>query len=273
MKPKPIILLLLTHVLKKVYIVEAVSDDEYCRKEICPDGKQNIGCGCNSKAKTPYGAQCAGKNPRQISVKGKLRSLILREHNSRRNAIACGQVAPYPPAAKMFEVLWDDDLQNLAWCNARRCVYGHDECRNTKKFQPAGQNIASKTACKKEPLKPEDVIVSSIDAWFLEHRNATPAIVERYPGKVANGPIGHFTVLVNDRVERLGCSLIVYDAQVRPGSKKSCQTHYLVCNYSSTNFIQEPTYIKSRSPAQRCTSRSKQYSCLCGSDTKQPSTC
>ncbi|XP_058457802.1 antigen 5 like allergen Cul n 1-like [Malaya genurostris] len=268
MSPDPFILLLIALALNVGYTSEATSDDNYCRKETCPGGKIHIGCDCSSKAKLSYGPQCTGKNPRKITVDKKMRSLILRKHNSQRNSIACGQITPYPPAARMFEVLWDNDLEHLAWCNARRCVYGHDQCRNTKKYPSAGQNIASKTACKTVQLEPEDIIVSSIETWFLEHRNATPAMVERYPGKIRNGPIGHFTVLVNDRVRRIGCSLIVYDARVRAGSKKTCQTHYLVCNYSSTNFMLEPTYVKSQSPAQNCDGLSKQYSCLCAATAK-----
>ncbi|XP_055531206.1 antigen 5 like allergen Cul n 1-like isoform X2 [Wyeomyia smithii] len=159
--------------------------DKYCRKDSCPDAERNIGCGCGSQTKTSYGSQCAGKRPRKVTIDSRLKSLILREHNTRRNSIACGLVIPHQPAAGMPEVLWDNELQHLAWCNARRCVYGHDRCRSTSKFEWPGQNIASKTICgKAAPLKPEEVITASINVWFLEHQNTTPAMIDSFPGKV-----------------------------------------------------------------------------------------
>ncbi|XP_055625099.1 antigen 5 like allergen Cul n 1-like [Toxorhynchites rutilus septentrionalis] len=239
---------------------------DYCQKDVCPGGKPNIGCHCGPKTKaaSAYGSQCSGKHAHKIVVDSKLKNLILREHNMRRNLIACGSVAPYPAAAKMTEVTWDDELEYLAWCNTRSCVYDHDQCRSTIDFPFAGQNIAARTVCQAKPIKPEELITSSIDIWFMEHQNATPAMIDKFPGKHTGNPIGHFTVLVNDRVRRIGCSLIVYETS-HSISTKPCLSHYIVCNYSYINFMGEKTYNKSDKSAVDCSVRSSQYSCLCGS--------
>lgn len=247
----------------------ASKEDKYCTKDACPEALsqkplRNIGCGCDGSS---YGVRCAGRNARKIKLDGQLKALVIREHNVRRDMLACGSVKPHPPAARMTEVTWDDELEFLAECNTNRCDYGHDECRSTKEFPFAGQNIASKRICGRTILKPEEMIVLSVDIWFQEHRNTTPTMTDRYPKNQPGGPIGHFTVMVNDIVRRIGCSLIVYE---EPGKRKNqkCLRYYLVCNYSYSNFDGEKSYIKSREPAKECYFRSNQYPCLC--DPKQP---
>ncbi|XP_065087710.1 antigen 5 like allergen Cul n 1-like [Ochlerotatus camptorhynchus] len=243
----------------------ASNGDKYCGKDVCPEGLRNIGCGCDSSS---YGVRCAGRNARKIKIDGKLKALVIEKHNMWRDMLACGSVKPHPPAARMTEVTWDDELEYLAECNTKRCVYGHDQCRSTSEFPFAGQNIASKLLCGRTILKPEEMIVLSVDIWFQEHKNTTPSMTDRYPGKLPGGPIGHFTVMVNDIVRRIGCSFIVYEEQ---GKRKNqnCHKYYLVCNYSYSNFVGEKTYTKTQEPAKECFFRSDQYSCLCGSN--QPS--
>lgn len=80
----------------------ASNGDKYCEKDACPDGLRNIGCGCDSSS---YGDRCAGRNARKIKLDGKLKALVVREHNVRRNMVACGSVKPHPPAARMTEVV------------------------------------------------------------------------------------------------------------------------------------------------------------------------
>lgn len=243
---------------------DAVQDDKYCRKEVCPAGMKNIGCGCDG---TSYGDQCAGKNPRRVVLNDKQKALVLKEHNVRRNMLACGTAEPHPPGSRMTEVIWDKELEFLADCNSAKCVYGHDQCRSTSEFPHAGQNIAAKLTCGKPLSTPEEVIITSIDVWFTEYKNTTLVDTDAYPRKAAGGAIGHFTVMSNDNVRRLGCSYIVFEEPGRLGIKV-CYRYYFVCNYSYNNFIGKKTYCKDRVPAKNCAARSAQYSCLC--DNKQP---
>ncbi|XP_062550445.1 antigen 5 like allergen Cul n 1-like [Armigeres subalbatus] len=237
----------------------ASESDKYCQSSACPGALPNVGCGCKEST---YGPLCDGKNAQKIDLDDKLKALILDEHNVRRNALACGTIKPHPPAAKMIELTWNDELEFLAECNTMKCVYGHDSCRSTSEYPFAGQNIASKLVCGRTPLAVEGMIVDSVDVWFQEYKNTTPAMTDSYPeGKVPGGPIGHFTQLVNDMVQCIGCSYITYEEQRE--NKKTCQRHYLVCNYSYSNFIGEKTYTKSQKPAVECYSRASKHSCLC----------
>uniref|UniRef100_A0A1Q3EVW1 Putative scp-like extracellular protein n=2 Tax=Culex tarsalis TaxID=7177 RepID=A0A1Q3EVW1_CULTA len=251
--------------------------DFYCRKDACPGGVANVGCHCSAGA---YGTGCVGKAARRISLDQHLRDVILREHNVKRNLIACGSIEPFEPAARMAEVTWDAELEHLAWCNVRQCAYGHDHCRSTRAFHFAGQNIAQRTACVAvgagavpPAMKPDETIHKSIGSWFQEHGNATLGMIDRFPANVTSGPIGHFTVMVNEKVRRVGCALIAYKQQQQQHrqkdsqnhNRKICLVHYLVCNYSHTNFVRQKTYTKSPEPVQNCSLYSAEYSCLCSS--------
>lgn len=239
---------------------DASNEDKYCGEDACPGGQQNIGCGCDSSS---YGPQCAGKNPSKIKLDGTLKALVLKEHNTRRDMLACGSVAPHAAAARMSEVTWDNELEFLAECNAIRCTYGHDQCRSTREFPYAGQNIASMLICGSRVLKPEEMILQSMDAWFQEYKNTTPAMIDEYPAKPPRDPIGHFTVIVNDNLERIGCSYVEFEEGKR--NNQNCRKYIFICNYSYTNFVEEKTYIKTGEPAKECLVRSDQYPCLCGS--------
>lgn len=82
----------------------ATNSNQYCQSDACPDRLPNVGCGC--KAST-YGPQCKDRNARNIILDDKLKTLLLEQHNTRRNLVACGDVKPHPPAAKMIELVSD----------------------------------------------------------------------------------------------------------------------------------------------------------------------
>lgn len=48
----------------------------------------------------------------------------------------------FAPAERMPELLWDNELAVLAEMNVKTCMYHHDQCHNTERFQRSGQNIA-----------------------------------------------------------------------------------------------------------------------------------
>lgn len=77
--------------------------DFYCRKDACPGGVANVGCQCGTGAS--YGAGCSGKAAQKIALDQRTKDLILREHNLKRNLIACGSIEPFEPAARMAEVV------------------------------------------------------------------------------------------------------------------------------------------------------------------------
>lgn len=70
--------------------------------------------------------------------------------------------------------------------------------------------------------------------------------------------IGHFTVMVNDKNNALGCALIRHQY----GGFKY---HYFACNYSFTNILQQRVY-QPGPPTSRCRRQHPVYTGLCSAD-------
>ena len=75
---------------------------------------------------------------------------------------------------------WDSELAALAANNARRCVYGHDKCRNTISFPYAGQNIAM-NSYSGQTFTVNELITGFVNDWFSEFKDANPSYVASYP--------------------------------------------------------------------------------------------
>ncbi|XP_040159821.1 antigen 5 like allergen Cul n 1-like [Anopheles arabiensis] len=237
---------------------------DYCDNNYCPPRKENIGCGC--KFNESYGPACTGKSPKLHKFTKKDLQFILHTHNHLRHLFACGSIHHYRPAVRMVQLRVDEDLQTLAECNVKRCIYEHDDCRSTERYRYAGQNIARRTVCGRT-LKLTEIVNSSLNAWFDEYWDTSIEMLTKYPNHPVKKPIGHFTLLVNDNVYFIGCALISYAARIEAyftATGEDCREYYFVCNYSFINLINRATYTVGDNPASMCQShRSKQYHCLC----------
>ncbi|KAI4491256.1 hypothetical protein M0802_010290 [Mischocyttarus mexicanus] len=61
------------------------------------------------------------------------KQIILDEHNRLRQLVALGQIHGQPGAANMMEMLWDDELADVAQKWADSCAEVHDNYRNVRK--------------------------------------------------------------------------------------------------------------------------------------------
>ncbi|KXJ76743.1 hypothetical protein RP20_CCG009059 [Aedes albopictus] len=87
----------------------------------------------------------------------------------------------YPPAARMATLVWDRELANIAAANARRCLYEHDRCRNTRIMKNVGQNIGIKMHRREDDVSDEILIQEFIHSWFAEYVNSNPSHIASYP--------------------------------------------------------------------------------------------
>lgn len=67
--------------------------------------------------------------------------------------------------------------------------------------------------------------------------------------------IGHFTVMVNDKNNVVGCAMIRHQ-------EGEFKYRYLVCNYGYTNIYERPVYEKGPT-ASKCKERHSIYEGLC----------
>ncbi|XP_037817247.1 antigen 5 like allergen Cul n 1-like [Lucilia sericata] len=220
---------------------------DYCDQQMCPH--QGIHVACN-KTKS-FSKDCEGEL--KVENMKPYINMILDEHNSYRNLVASGKVKCFYPAVRMPLLKWDSDLAETAEYNVRSCVFAHDQCRSTKKFPMAGQNIyMAKTS--RINVTVEGFIKEAIFLWFEEQFDADHEVLMSYHKTTPQ--TGHFTLLVNDRHNRVGCAFL--NNLLKPDKRFVIFT----CNYSSTNIRGVPSYKPGRA-ASKCKKRNAKYKSLC----------
>jgi hypothetical protein len=146
-------------------------------------------------------------------------------------------------------------LAKLAELNARTCRFEHDHCRNTAKFRFAGQNIALSQASKKfETLNA--IIRNALRNWYIEVQNTTQSETDSFhssPDKV----IGHFTQIVNDLSNEVGCAIVQYTES--DGWKSSL----FVCDYARTNIKNLPIYVRGGAASKCSSGTNPDFKALC----------
>ena len=139
--------------------------------------------------------------------------------------------------------MWNKELADLAETNARSCIYKHDECRNTDTFPFAGQKIAKMTSNPNfMPL--ESTLKQLFNGWFNEYKFANMGFINQMLRDRPGPDTGHFTQLVGDRANSVGCSVTMY-------SNADGKNIQFVCNYALTNMDKEPIYKKGK-PCSAC---------------------
>ncbi|XP_055609400.1 antigen 5 like allergen Cul n 1-like [Uranotaenia lowii] len=231
-------------------LVLEVAGQDYCDKSLCRPGRTHIGCDNPDQ----LGPKCV--DGKQVEFDDKLKQLVLDTHNNYRNMVAKGELPWLNKAATLGVMQWDDDLAYLARLHANRCSKGHDECRNTKKYPSAGQNLAMRgSSSDKEPDYAVE-IPKHIELWWKEKDAVTQDQIDEYYSKSGTG---HFTLLARDKANRIGCAMVWY----KDGSWYRTR---MTCDYSYTNMIGTPGYT-SGEPCSGCKSGcDKKWDGLCSKD-------
>ncbi|XP_055390108.1 antigen 5 like allergen Cul n 1-like [Condylostylus longicornis] len=264
------------HILLLSYnIVEIFGDEEefdvdsnildhkvfYCKPDLCKiwngtDYNYLKHIGCNNDGE--FGSDCP-TDATMVDMNQRRINLILDLHNIARNKIAMGEVPGFEPAENMPVLKWDNELQFLAGLNAKRCRFEHDMCRNTDKFEISGQNVGiswQKPAFHSNSKR----IKLIVGLWFNEHKDANQSFIDAYEDRTDGKKIGHFTLMVSDRVKKVGCSAVRFSNDIRG------RALYVVCNYDYNSIYGESIY-KSGPSASNCDFRkSGRYRGLCDYD-------
>ncbi|XP_002011748.4 antigen 5 like allergen Cul n 1 [Drosophila mojavensis] len=217
----------------------------YCNPALCPEGVRHVVCGNSGQ----FASGCQGEF---VSLDAYI-PLILKEHNDRRNLVAGGGLSGFPSALHMATMSWDSTLAQVAAYNTLQCRMAHDECRNTNTYRYSGQNLSILYTLN---IDTATFLRDRIAAWFDEYQYATSADVEVYVPR--GGPaIGHFTTMVNERNNRVGCAV------ARFTDANGLENTLLACNYAVTNVLNNPIY-RAGPPASECIrGRNPNYTNLC----------
>lgn len=235
-----------------------LTNDEWCTLEsdYCW-GAEHIACKPNSfPASMTNGDQSVNSNPRLITLTQTQKDAILTAHNNYRNQLANGTYSGkgFPAAGKMGEMKWDDTLQYLAEMHAGIGSFSHDGCRSTPDHPYSGQNLFFATSSG--TINIPYFINWGIKLWFDEIDIANPALISSF--QMAHLNAGHFSVMVNDNNNRLGCGAVLVDVTKNGVVSNGLM---LTCNYEFTNFLSSPTYVPG-TPCQTCQCSST-YPSLC----------
>lgn len=215
--------------------------------QTCRDAYRNTVNGAVHTACQPQNRNCTIIR-RGLSVADK--KALLRRHNKYRSLVAKGWLRGYKPAANMYELVWDDELAEVAQALADRCGdMSHDlaSARFTRRFKLTGQNLATEH-------RSNQVMAANwvrfVDRWFKEHINYPPQQVKRFQPSFNRGPVGHFTQVIWANTQHLGCGFTMFrmkgDFSAMPFKKN------YVCNYGNSGNIKgQPVYIEG-SPCSRC---------------------
>ncbi|XP_031637955.1 uncharacterized protein LOC116350332 [Contarinia nasturtii] len=230
----------------------AINFQYYCRPELdCmkKPAKSHVMC----SYPTNWTSGC--KSPRFIPLTDAHKKIFLDGHNVRRNIIALGKLPGIfagRKAVDMAEIVWDDELEMIAQKNLITCEFEHDQCRRTKKYIWAGQNLAQR--CKQPFLTPEEAMEWANEAWWNEYKDVT--FIDKsnnYSSISASNQYGHFTQMARDKAYAMGCAVT---------STEDEYCHTIACNYAVTNWGLDPVYATG--PVRsKCKTFSKKYPGLC----------
>nr|XP_031849264.1 venom allergen 5-like isoform X2 [Nomia melanderi] len=190
---------------------------------------------------------CAGKTIlRSGGLSCEEKQAILDEHNRLRQLVALGQIHGQPGAANMREMVWDDELANVAQRWADRCAEFHDSFRHV-----LGQNSARTwTTRSPGPYDDQPEWRQRISDWFKE--------VQHYRSGYSD-ETGHYTQLVWADTFLLGCGYSFYYDPARGYMKN------YVCNYGPSGNVlgYQPYHLGEPACGSHGMSYSNRYAGLC----------
>lgn len=194
------------------------------------------------------------------------REEILRVHNTLRAKVAngmeeTGDEGPQPSGSDLRQLVWNEELAQVAQALASQCRRGHDgsnQRRICSRSYAVGQNIFRQWS-----FNSESVWDSAVQAWYSEVRYMPNTYVEKFTSTVpSRRVVGHYTQVVWGTTHEIGCGAIYYPSTINGITFP--HTKIYVCNYGPAgNYVGSRVYTIGL-PASRCPSTSSQdYPGLC----------
>ncbi|XP_055693779.1 venom allergen 5-like [Lutzomyia longipalpis] len=202
---------------------------QYCR------GLDHIACEPNN---FPYATGV--RNIQIVPMTDAIKTAIVDRHNFYRSRIAKAGESGVPGAAKMEKMVWNNDLAYVAEQHAKHANFQHDDCRSFTTFPNSGQNLASGSSSA--PFSSlVDNIQTHIDLWYGEVAAIKDKLkcIDSFTLTDNCLDAGHFTVMVKDVNNAVGCSAVTFEQQYGTRWFYSLLT---TCNYADTNVINQRIY-------------------------------
>ncbi|GFS17962.1 cysteine-rich venom protein [Elysia marginata] len=195
------------------------------------------------KDQTPKHSYCFEDhdNIAETGVSEADKEVIVAYHNKVRREVK-------PVATDLTAVVWDENLAKLAQKWSQQCAVRHDKNRKLPAYgKSIGQNIAAG-----QPNWSKAML-----SWFKESNffkyGEDPKV---YLGPGGWARISHYTIMVSNRTQRIGCGFTRCD-DVRFG-------RFYVCNYAQGQLSFRYPYTKGPSRCSSCPDSCKNGLCDCG---------
>uniref|UniRef100_A0A0K8TYL2 Venom allergen 3 n=1 Tax=Bactrocera latifrons TaxID=174628 RepID=A0A0K8TYL2_BACLA len=186
-----------------------------------------------------------------------IQAVILKLHNERRDFVASGKDERLPPAARMGELFWDEELADLAEYSVRRCLISDPHCYSTPTLPNPGRS-ANIYKYEKTEVKFEELVSSRVVNWLDTATECTAEIAANFPEDIP-GHVDFFGRAITDSNNQVGCAASEW-------VKKSNKYFLLVCLYTKDVQAGKRLYKFGR-PASRCLSGSSNlYKSLCSTE-------
>ncbi|XP_037783703.1 scoloptoxin SSD976-like [Penaeus monodon] len=205
-------------------------------------------------------------NAHRTGVSEAERQEILEVHNTLRAKVARGEegegdAGPQPSGADIRELVWNDELAQVAQAWAEQCKGGHDgyaKRRICSRSYAVGQNVFRKWS-----QNPDSVWTEAIHAWYKEVANMPNTFVDKFTGSPPSGKmIGHYTQLVWGATNEIGCGAVEFSSV--KSSHTYSESKIYVCNYGRNgNSINSPVYTRGPTASQCSAGTSSRYPGLC----------
>ncbi|KAF4519939.1 hypothetical protein B566_EDAN012581 [Ephemera danica] len=161
---------------------------------------------------------------------------VLGEHNKFRRQLAISMVPVQPNAANLAEMVWDEELADIAQRWADQCIFASDENRQVDRFL-VGQNVYQSSQSPGN----DDVTSNFSEAtksWFNEYFYFSSTKIDPF---VFVPAAAHYTQLEWAKSWALGCRFTVYDEGTT--TKK-----LYICNYGPTGNVAGESMYKMGPP-------------------------
>lgn len=198
------------------------------------------------------------------------RAFILDSHNKYRAIVARGEEneglpGPQYSASDMQQLVWNDELAQVAQAWASACPDYHDcqDCRRVlSRDYYVGQNIFYEWSSSNGG----SVWETAVRLWYEEVKYVPNYLTKSFR-MMDHAVIGHYTQLVWAETREVGCGATYHDcSKVFKGRMWKLKCKIYVCNYGPTgNYVRKPMYSIGP-PASACppdTRPSIQYPGLC----------
>jgi len=225
-------------------VVPTSSDCSADQAKYCTLGQDNTKCeycGVNT-------AQCGY----QICALGitdeKEKAIIVDKHNELRRKVAKGEETQglyqgQPGASDMNELVWDDEVADMAQNWANQCSAGNPAHDTNRKMvdgstsgQYCGQNVYS--SWNSAGPSSDKGLANAVEAWYDEVKDFDNAGVYSYGSGSDSGITGHYTQVVWGSVSKIGCG---YTYRI---DSEGWYRETVVCNYcTGGNMLGAKMYI------------------------------